>query len=590
MRARHAAGDCRYHGAFAAVDRCQPMPSPTRFHAYRRLFSTVALLLLVGAGLATVFGARLVADSNRRVEHSYGVLERIQKTQVQLASAQAAGRGYRLTSHRSLRSEFDRAAPAALEAARELVEATRDNPAQHARARTLEAQAGQQIARMQELLDLQEQQGASSAIQAMRPNELVSRLNEFNRVSDQMRDEELDLLAERRGANARNAGMLLAFVLLSLAISLCMLWALLVSLSRENRRNRALQREARTALEELQKSQATTERLSAQHRALSEYSGLLQSAQNLDEAMELTSAVFERLLPHLGGQCYLSRASRDFLESRGAFGHPAIGSSDAFAPDDCWALRRGQPHLSRDGARIRCAHLEHGPSMDGVATLCIPLTAQGETLGMLHASGPSDGGEDDNDAALIELLGEQLAMAIANLRLRESLRQQSLRDPLTGLFNRRYFEESLRRELHRCERRRLPLSLLVLDIDHFKAFNDSLGHSAGDAVLAHVGRCLASHVRAEDMACRYGGEEFTIVMPEADGEAAASRAETIRRAIAQATLSHNGATLGPVTVSIGVAVFPHDGVTPELLFEVADASLYQAKAAGRNRVVRGTAG
>lgn len=566
------------------------MPSPTRFHPYRRLLSIFALLLLVGVGVATVFGARLVADSNKRVEHSYGVLERIQKAQALLASAQAAGRGYRLTSHRSLRNEFDRAAPAAVAAAGELVEATRDNAAQNARARAMHEHASQQVARMQELLDLQDQEGAERAIHAMRPNELVSRLHNFNRVSDEMRTEELGLLAQRRTANARNAGLLLAFVLLSLAVSFCMLWALLASLSRENHRNRKLQRETRVALEELQKSQATTERLSAQHRALSEYSGLLQSAQNLDEAMELTSGVFERLLPHLGGQCYLARASRDFLESRGAFGQPAIGSSDAFAPDDCWALRRGQPHLNRAAASIRCAHLEHGSSMDGIATLCIPLTAQGETLGMLHASGPSDGGEDDNDAALIELLGEQLAMAIANLRLRESLRQQSLRDPLTGLFNRRYFEESLRREMQRCERRRLPLSLLVIDIDHFKAFNDSLGHSAGDAVLAHVGRCISSLVRAEDMACRYGGEEFTIVMPEADAEAAISRAEAIRRAIAQATISHNGLTLGPVTVSIGVAAFPHDGVTPELLFEVADASLYQAKAAGRNQVMRGTAG
>src|SRR5690606_23026161 len=130
---------------------------------------------------------------------------------------------------------------------------------------------------------------------------------------------------------------------------------------------------------------------------------------------------------------------------------------------------------------------------------CIPLSAQGETLGMVHASGPAGGGEGDNDAVIIELLGEQLALAIGNLRLRETLRQQSLRDPLTGLFNRRYFEESLRREMLRCERRSLPLALMVIDIDRFKSFNDNQGHSAGDAVLAQVGRCVASLVRAEDM-------------------------------------------------------------------------------------------
>src|SRR5690606_23219831 len=206
-----------------------------------------------------------------------------------------------------------------------------------------------------------------------------------------------------------------------------------VSLSRENRRSRRLEREARGALEELRHAQTLSDRLSTQRLLLNEYTSMLQSTHTLDEAMELTSSTLERLLPQLGGQCYLARASRDLLESRAGFGHAAIASSDAFAPDDCWALRRGQPHHNRNAEGMRCGHLDHGASLSGTATLCVPLTAHGETFGMLHASGPAGGGEDDNDAAIIELLGEQLAMAIANLRLRETLRQQSLRDPLTGL-------------------------------------------------------------------------------------------------------------------------------------------------------------
>ncbi|NLA68070.1 MAG: diguanylate cyclase [Gammaproteobacteria bacterium] len=566
------------------------MSPPSRLRPYRKAASILAILLLVAVAAATVFGVRLLAESNRWVEHSQQVMRHLEASQSLLASTQAASRGYRLTSHPSLRGEFERLAPLALAAAQDLVGVTHDNPAQNARAAALLEQSAAQLARMRELVDIQDQEGPAAAIKAMRVEELIERMHDINGTSAAMRAEELRLLAGRRATNERNAALLLAFVLLSLAVSLATFWTLLVSLSRENTRNRRLEREARDALESLQHSQALTERLSAQRWALSEYTGMLQSAQNMDEAMELTSRTFERLLPHLGGQCYLSRASRDFLESRASFGQPAIASSDAFPPDDCWALRRGQPHHNQRAANVRCGHLEHGPSMAGLSTLCVPLSAHGETLGMLHASGPVDGGKDDNDAAIIELLGEQLAMAIANLRLRETLRQQSLRDPLTGLFNRRYFEESLRREMLRCERRRLPLSLLVLDIDHFKAFNDSMGHTAGDAVLAHVGRTVASLVRAEDMACRYGGEEFTIVMPEADAAGAVARAEAIRRAVSQATISHNGQTLGPVTVSIGVAAFPHDGVTPELLFEVADASLYRAKAEGRNRVLHATAG
>ena len=566
------------------------MTPTSRLRPYRFAASVAALLLLVAVAAATVFWVRLLAESNRWVEHSHQVIEKLEVSQSRLAATQAAGRGYRLTGHPSLRSEFDRSAPQALEAASELVRITSDNPKQNARAQALLRQSTQQIERMQELADIQDRDGRAAAIAAMRVDELVARMHGVNAASQAMRADELDLLAARQATNDRNANLLLGFVLLSLAVSLATFWALLVSLSRENSRNRGLEREARGALAELQRAQTMTERLSAQRWAISEYTGLLQSAQNLDEAMELTSSTFERLLPHLGGQCYLARASRDFLESRASFGTPAIASSDAFPPDDCWALRRGQPHHNRAGGSVRCAHLEHGASLGAISTLCIPLSAQGETLGMLHASGPVDGGEDDNDATIIELMGEQMALAIANLRLRETLRQQSLRDPLTGLFNRRYFEESLRREMLRCERRRLPLALLVLDIDHFKSFNDSQGHSAGDAVLAHVGRCVASLVRAEDMACRYGGEEFTIVMPETDAASGVARAEAIRRAVSQQTISHNGRTLGPVTVSIGVAAFPHDGVTPELLFEVADAALYQAKAEGRNRVLHAAAG
>lgn len=566
------------------------MPDRSRLLPYRKAASTLALLLLVAVAAATVFGVRQLTESNRWVEHSHRVIELIESSQSLLAATQAAARGYRLTSHESLRGEFERAGPLAVRAARDLVEITRDNPAQHALATTLLDQAMRQVQGTQALVEIQDSQGPGAAIAAMRVDDLVARMHDVNATAEALRTGELRLLAERRATNARDSMLLLSFVVLGLAVSLATLWTLLASLSRENRRNRRLEQEARRALDDLTRSQALTERLSAQRWALSEYTGMLQSAQNLDEAMELTSSTFERLLPHLGGQCYLARASRDFLESRASFGQPAITSSDSLAPDDCWALRRGQPHHTRSASSVRCTHLEQGATRAGVATLCVPLSAQGETLGMLHASGPADGSEGDNDAAIIELLGEQLAMAVANLRLRETLRQQSLRDPLTGLFNRRYFEESLRREMLRCERRRLPLALLVLDIDHFKAFNDSQGHSAGDAVLAHVGRGIASLVRVEDMACRYGGEEFTIVMPETDAAGAVARAEAIRRAVSQATLSHNGLTLGPVTVSIGVAAFPHDGVTPELLFEVADASLYRAKAEGRNRVLHAATG
>jgi diguanylate cyclase (GGDEF)-like protein len=532
----------------------------------------------------------LLVSSNDRLEQSYRVIEHIEASQAHLASTEAAGRGYRLTSHAAFRTAIDRSAPKAIGEAEDLVALTEDNPGQQALAQRLLAVSTAQVQEMQRLAELQDRDGALAAIRSMRVDDLVASMHGFNALAGEMLGVERELLQQRRATTTRNARFLLAFVLLGLGVSLAILWAMLVSLARENDRNRRLEHEARAALVRLQRSQALTERLSEQRRALSEYTGLLQSTQNLDEAMELTSRTFEQLLPHVGGQCYLGRASRDFLESRAAFGESAVSSNDTLSPDECWALRRGQTHYNRGGpGAIRCAHVEQGRSLNGISTLCVPLSAQGDTLGMLHACALSDGGEHDNDAQIIELLAEQLAMAVANLRLRETLRQQSLRDALTGLYNRRYFEEGLRREMQRCERRGLPLALLVLDIDHFKAFNDTHGHSAGDAVLAHVGRTLAALIRAEDLACRYGGEEFTIVMPEATAASARERAEVICRAVAETTIVHNGRTLGPVTLSIGIATHPRDGTTPELLFEVADASLYRAKAEGRDRVVHATA-
>src|SRR5690606_13720823 len=171
------------------------------------------------------------------------------------------------------------------------------------------------------------------------------------------------------------------------------------------------------------------------------------------------------------------------------------------------------------------------------------------------------------------------------LSLRERLRLQSIRDPLTGLFNRRYLEESAAREIARCERRDCPLSLMMLDIDHFKAFNDVHGHAGGDALLARFGKLLAEHSRGEDIACRYGDEEFTLILPEAPAEAAMQRAGAIRSAVEAMRVQHMGRELPQVTVSIGVATFPANGNTPEALMRAADEALYRAKHEGRNRVV-----
>ena len=174
------------------------------------------------------------------------------------------------------------------------------------------------------------------------------------------------------------------------------------------------------------------------------------------------------------------------------------------------------------------------------------------------------------------------------LQLREQkLQEQAISDPLTGLYNRRYLNEFLPRELGRSGRNAVPVAVMLIDLDHFKRVNDSFGHEAGDIVLVAVGALLKEKVRGSDIACRYGGEEFALVLPETGEEPAARRAEDIRVAISNLGLSHARKPLGKVTASFGIALFPDHAQDTDALLRVADVALYAAKGAGRNRVVVG---
>jgi diguanylate cyclase (GGDEF)-like protein len=190
----------------------------------------------------------------------------------------------------------------------------------------------------------------------------------------------------------------------------------------------------------------------------------------------------------------------------------------------------------------------------------------------------------DDRQQLIRTVASSLGLALANLRLRDKLRQQSIRDLLTGLFNRRYLEETIAREIHRVDRNQHPLGVIMIDVDHFKRFNDTHGHEAGDIVLREMGVFLRSQVRGEDIPCRYGGEEFVLILPDAPLEVTKLRAEKLRAGIQQLNLVFKDQPLGSISVSLGVAVYPEHGSTADAVIRAADAALYRAKRAGRNRV------
>ena len=213
--------------------------------------------------------------------------------------------------------------------------------------------------------------------------------------------------------------------------------------------------------------------------------------------------------------------------------------------------------------------------------------AQGEAIGILHLekSSAEEGYQIQATASLAATVTEGFALALSNLKLRETLRSQAIRDDLTGLFNRRYMEETLERELHRVTRLGMTLGLAMMDLDHFKKYNDTFGHHAGDELLRALGRLIRTQVREDDIACRYGGEEFVIIMPGASLEVTLERTEQMRQCVKKLHELRPSQFLNPITISVGVAIFPDNGTAGHALIQAADTALYQAKKGGRDRVV-----
>lgn len=317
---------------------------------------------------------------------------------------------------------------------------------------------------------------------------------------------------------------------------------------------------------------------------LNEISDFLQAAATVEEACCIITNLVEDLFPHCAGGIFITRESRNRLENINTFGPAVLPSQVVFNPHHCWALRRGQVHhVEADRASLRCQHIPDDTTL--ATTLCVPMIAQGETLGLLYLATENPAALDDLKQQLARTLAEQVGMAIANLKLKETLKHQSIRDPLTGLYNRRYLEETLTQEIVRAERKQHSIGVIMLDIDHFKRLNDTFGHDIGDFVLQLVAKLLRENVRKSDIVCRYGGEEMTIILPEATLAETEAHAEALRHALTQINPHHQGQSLGMLTASFGVAAFPNHGNTPETLIKAADTVLYQAKAAGRNQVL-----
>lgn len=551
----------------------------TRIRQRSRFGLLVAAGIFIAIGVGVVFGAqRLIADAEL-VAHTHEVIGTVDALEARLRDAEASQRGYLLTGDPAYLADYGNAS-AALPEIRDHLFALIRTPSQQVRARGLWASIDHRLKQTAVTLARFKQGGLPAAQAAINQDVLISSAA-IRRQAAELNRSARELLAQRRQSSRESANLLRALALLGIPIGILVIWSVYGLLVAEIRRRARAEDETAQANQQLRIGLDRVERGRVELQALNRYGSMLQSCAQPEEALQLTRDLFGNLLPGVAGGIYRIRNSQDHAELAIEWGMPALVAPPMMAVDACWALRRGQPHaaLSVDGAR--CAHLDGGIECIA-ATLCVPLVAHGAQLGLLTLSDTTAAIDAHHD--IIQAAAEQLSMALANLSLQDRLRQQSIRDPLSGLFNRRYLEESASRELTRCARHELPLSLLMFDIDHFKSFNDVHGHAGGDAVLAQFGKLLQAMSRGEDIACRYGGEEFTLILPEADLDAARERAEAIRVAVEAMQVSHLGKPLPQVTVSIGVAGFPAHGQAPDVLMHAADEALYRAKRAGRNRV------
>ncbi|MFC0204655.1 diguanylate cyclase [Novosphingobium soli] len=584
-------------------------------------------MLALSAGLL-LEGSSQMRASLSWVTHSSQVLRAAHSARNHLQHAESGQRGFALTHNPEFAESIDAEIAGARGAANDLVALTTDNPAQNARAvqiRSLLMQRSDAVNEISRLARAGDFTGAEAAIASGRGRNLMLLVDA--RVSDLL-NEERALSHQRIAAVERRLSFIRWLVALGTPITVITIAIMSVALIRRIRTPveammtvmgqlgagdrtaridsdmassefqrlasgyNAMAEELQAAVADQAQSQEHLHKanleLSHNARVLRERGEVIEllggmahrmQAARTDEELAAIIRVFvPRVLPEIPGALYAHNNSRNLLVPIAAWGGLQVDSA-GFAPDQCWALRRGQSHfVVEPGSDIVCAHV--GDETHHYH--CEPLLAGGEVIGVLYLKGVV-GAES---RFRLTVLAENIASALVNHRLQRGLREQTIRDPLTGLFNRRYMEETLALEISRASRSGSPLSLVMCDVDHFKRFNDDFGHEAGDAVLQAVAAEMRSRFREGDVVCRFGGEEFTVIAPGTTAAVLLDRVEGARQAIAELNVQQGGRTLGSMTMSFGIASWEddmeRDGST---LIKAADAALYRAKREGRDRVV-----
>ena len=549
--------------------------------------STVALLIAAATGAVLLTGmAGLLVNANTRrliassalVEHTNEVIAALQRVSLLVERIDYRSRLYDLTGNEE---QLNRARASATQLDTSVV-----------RLRMLVADNPNQLTNIQGLTTCSEELGASLASLGSKPSGPRVLIGEQTMQHCQqtiglMSDQEQWLLKERNKGSERNSlasiGTEIGFVVLSVIATVVLFGFLL----RDALLRQRTGKQAALSNERLARTVNALEDRAHESELLTSARDELQLCVDVGQVYQSAVRSISRLLAGTSGSLCMINNSRQLVEVVASWssGWGENSLDDFHTPDSCCGLRSGQPRWRRPGgSEIHCTHFGGEPPE---RYLCMPIVAHGNTLGVLNVRCATDAQVDlveehtDGLVQMVQLTG----MATATLNLRTKLESQSIRDPLTGLFNRHFMQISLERELARAARRKQVLAVFMLDLDHFKRFNDAHGHAAGDMVLKTISEIFRTSIRTEDIACRYGGEEFTIILPDVTPVVASERAESIRLAVKNLQLPMDREVYGEFSVSIGIALYPTDGDASDLLLRRADQALYRAKRAGRNQVV-----
>lgn len=549
-----------------------PIPSPTNGLPARRQLQAalmVAALVAVSAlgAAAALYSHRHLNQKQGRMVELYRDSAAAQRLQLLVADGKVTIRQWLISGRQEDRDASVRSADLLRDQGRDI--AGRLEGA--LRARGLPA-LGALLEHMVRVRDQAHQATERDGVEAAREQVLRWQDTASARQMESVLDELRDAIRHEQTAldHELRQGQVIGLGLIG-ASSVTMLVLLLAAMAMLVRKRRAAER-----------TSAAMDRRGQDVATLFRMGELLQSSLTPEDIRRVVSHTAEKLLPELSGAFYVFNNSRDRIDVLGVWGQGGLPPQlpEYFVPQECWALKRGRLHGRGVGDSLRCDHAGD----DEGCVLCVPMQARGEVYGVLQFFDDRAGGLPAARVDLAQALADGVSLALANLALREKLRNQALRDELTGLYNRRFLEETLPRMLAHAERRASPISVLMLDLDHFKQVNDRYGHAVGDAVLREIGGLLLARLRRMDIACRYGGEELIVLLPDCGAMDALARAHDIC-ALVRGLRDRADSTLPPVTVSIGVATWPEHGEQMGKVIEAADAALYAAKRAGRDRAM-----